>query len=456
MVSSMPRSVAVIGGGPAGLAAAEQLAGAGHRVIVLERMPTPARKLLMAGRGGLNITHGEPLEAFLGRYPEGRLLVEPSIRAFPPDALVDWCRGLGQETFKGSSGRVFPRAMKASPLLRAWLARLARLGVDVRARHTWVGWTEDGALAFTDAAGRHVAIRADATLLALGGASWPRLGSDGAWVPLLAARGIAVAPLRASNVGLRVAWSAHLVDRFAGTPLKRIAVSVGGVTARGEAVLTRTGLEGGAVYALSAPLRRALEASGGAPVRLSIDLRPDLALDDVMRRLSRPRAKQSAATFLRKTLSLSPLDIALLHEAAPGSALPHAGGSDPAAATPPGARLPASPAALAGLVKGLPVLVGGLAGLDRAISTSGGIRSDALDERLMLRDLPGVFAAGEMLDWDAPTGGYLLQATLSTARTAANGIVEWLAVADRPAAAPSDNGSRLELVSGEGIEPSTT
>jgi hypothetical protein len=397
-------TVAIIGGGPAGLIAAEHLSARGHAVTVYDRMPSLGRKFLLAGRGGLNLTHAEPLEVFLGRYREAAPILEPLIRAFDPAQLRDWCQGFGQETFVGSSGRVFPKAFKASPLLRAWLRRLEAQGVAWRPGHRWTGWTEAGALCFETAGGR-VEAAPDATILALGGASWPRLGSDGGWTATLSEKGVAVATLRPANAGVEAPWSAVLKERFAGAPLKRIALAIGGETALGEAVLTAEGLEGGAVYALSAPIRAALDRDGFA--LLSLDLRPDLGSEAVAARLSGGRKGESFANRLRKSLALAPVAVALLREA------------DRAAAD-------RSPAALAELIKALPVTVTGLRPIERAISTAGGVRLGELDGGLMLRRLPGVFCAGEMLDWEAPTGGYLLQACFATGLSAARGVEAWL------------------------------
>jgi uncharacterized flavoprotein (TIGR03862 family) len=330
------------------------------------------------------------------------------VEAFPPSALMEWADGLGAETFTGSSGRIFPKAMKASPLLRAWLERLAGQNVELRRGHRWTGWDEAGRLRFETATGEAALIAADATILALGGASWPRLGSDAAWVPILADAGIAITPLAPANAAAEVAFSPYFTARFAGAPLKRIAVSVGGETCRGEVVVTRTGLEGGAIYALSRPLRAALAESGASLPMLHIDLKPDLDAAAVASRIAARRGKGSLANHLRKTLRLSPAAIALLRE---GTA----------------AAFPAAAPDLARLIKAVPLTVTGIGGLDRAISTAGGVRLDAIDDTYMLKALPGVFVAGEMLDWEAPTGGYLLQATFSTAAAAANGALAWLA-----------------------------
>jgi uncharacterized flavoprotein (TIGR03862 family) len=386
------RAVAIIGAGPAGLMAAEAAARSGAVVTVFDHMPSPARKLLIAGRGGLNLTHSEPLERFLDRYGVSRARLEPVIRDFPPQALVAWCEGLGQATFIGSSGRVFPKAMKASPLLRAWLARLDGMGVALRSRHRWAGFTGDGALRFETPGGEALE-RPAATVLALGGASWPRLGSDGGWVRLLP--DCAIAPLRASNMGFAVAWSAHLRTRFAGAPLKRIALTFGDTTVRGEAVLTAGGIEGGAVYALSAPLREAIAAHGSATLR--IDLRPDVPRDEMARRLAMRPGAVSLSNHLRRAGGLPPVGIALVQEAL------HAG---------------ASRDDLAALVKALPMTLTAPFPIARAISSAGGLAWDEVDERLMLRRHPGIFACGEMLDWEAPTGGYLLQACFATGHAA--------------------------------------
>ncbi len=374
----------VIGAGPAGLMAAEELALAGHAVTVAEAKPSPARKFLMAGKSGLNLTKAEPPAAFAAAYGDQAGWLRPMLDDFGPEAVQDWARGLGQEVFTGSTGRVFPVAMKASPLLRAWLARLDGLGVVLRTRWRWTGWEED-ALAFDTPEGQRLE-RPDATLLALGGASWARLGSDAAWAPILAAKGVELAPFAPANFGLAVGWSPHMA-RHHGAPLKGIALSAGGLTSRGEAVISARGLEGGGLYPLSRPLR-----DGAA---LVLDLAPDLPLAEVAVRLARP-TRDTLSNRLRKALKLGPEKAALLQEFA--------------------RPLPADPDALARVVKALPVRHDGPRPMDEAISTAGGIRATALTPGLMLRALPGVFAAGEMLDWEAPTGGYLLTACLATGR----------------------------------------
>jgi len=401
-------NIAIIGAGPAGLMAAEVIARGGARVIVYDAMPSVGRKFLMAGRGGLNLTHSEPLPEFLGRYREAQARLKPAIAAFSPQALRDWSEALGQPTFVGSSGRVFPKAMKASPLLRGWLRRLDLMGVAFALRHRWTGWDDDGRLLFQTPEGPHV-VAAQATVLALGGASWPRLGSDGGWVATLAAKGIAVSPLRPANCGFAVAWSEIFRDRYEGQPLKGVALTFGARTVRGEAIVTRSGLEGGAIYALSADLREAIAQTGEAT--LYIDLRPDLAGSDLRTRLSVPRGKQSLSNVLRKAAQLSPVAIGLLQEAAIGA----------------GAKLATrSSAALAALIGAVPVRLNGVAPVARAISTAGGISFAELDEHFMIRRLPGIFAAGEMLDWEAPTGGYLLQASFATGAAAGRGVLKWL------------------------------
>jgi uncharacterized flavoprotein (TIGR03862 family) len=399
--------VAVIGGGPAGLIAAEVLGRAGIKVTVYDRMPSVGRKLLMAGRGGLNLTHSEEFERFVARYADARPQLEPLIGAFAPTDLRAWSEGLGQETFVGSSGRVFPKAFKASPLLRAWRQRLEGLGVRFALRHLWQGWDEEGRLIFTDAAGEPVQAQPAATILALGGASWPRLGSDGSWVELLAQRGIAGVTLRPANMGFTLPWSPFM-RRHEGEPLKRIALAFEGTTVRGEAIVTADGIEGGAVYALSARLRDAVERDGSA--LLHIDLRPDITQETLLRKLQSPRKGQSASTFLRKAAGLSPVGIALLREASPA--------------------LPTEPEALALLIKAVPLRLTGTKSLERAISTAGGVPFNELDDHLMLRRMPGVFVAGEMLDWEAPTGGYLLQATFATGIAAARGVLARLGIPD--------------------------
>lgn len=383
--------IAIIGAGPAGLIAADVLSAAGQRVVVYERMASVARKFLMAGRGGLNLTHSEPFEEFLPRYAEAAPKLKPILEAFPQTDLIAWANNLGADTFIGSSGRVFPKMMKASPLLRALLQRLSTQGVEIVTRATWLGWTDDGALRFSE----HAPVRAAQTLLALGGASWPRLGSDGSWRETLAARGVGVAPFRPSNAGFDVTWSEPM-RRFAGQPLKTIAVSHDGRRVRGEAMITTNGIEGGALYALSSTLR------DNTPTTVYIDLRPALSVEAVAEKLERAKASDSLASRLRKTLNLSPLAIALLHENGPPTRVRDA---------------------LAALIKAVPVRLTGAGGLERAISTAGGVTWDSVSDELELRAAPNTYVAGEMLDWEAPTGGYLLQASFATGVHAARAML---------------------------------
>ncbi len=401
------RNIAVIGGGPAGLIAAERLSAQGHRVDLFERMPTLGRKFLMAGRGGLNLTHAEPLEAFLGRYSPVAEPLAAAIRVFDPGALQAWAQGLGQPTFIGSSGRVFPEAMKASPLLRAWIARLTAQGVRFHLRHEMRGVAAGGALRIAAPQGERL-VTADAAVLALGGASWPRLGANGDWTSWLDAP---LAPFEAANAGVAIAWSA-VMKRHAGTPLKRIALSLGAAKAAGEAagevVITKQGLEGGAVYALSRPLRAALAKDGA--VRLIIDLKPGFRAEWIAYRLSSARAKDSLASRLRKAAGLQPNGVSLVFEAALAEGIDRKDYDS-----------------IAGLVRALPLRVTGLGGLERAISSAGGVRWAGMDGNFMLKNRPGVFLAGEMLDWEAPTGGYLLQACFATGLAAAEGALRWLA-----------------------------
>jgi uncharacterized flavoprotein (TIGR03862 family) len=406
--SSKRHRAAVIGGGPAGLMAAEVLAQSGAEVVVHDAMPSVGRKFLLAGRGGLNLTHSETLASFLSRYGEAEPNLREAIAAFPPDALRAWADALGQETFVGSSGRVFPKAMKASPLLRAWLAKLRALGASFKMRHRWIGWDDDGKLLFESSEGR-VAESPDVTVLALGGASWPRLGSDGVWTAYLREKSVDLAPLKPSNCGFVANWSDVFAERFAGQPLKSIGLSFGGQAVRGEAIITRRGLEGGGIYALSAPLRETIATGDEAILR--VDLRPDTSHAMLERKLGAQRAKQSLSTWLRKATGLSPPAIGLLHEAAAAG----------------GVRISETSAAdLALLIKAVPVRLIAPAPIERAISSAGGIRFSELDRHFMLHTMPGVFAAGEMLDWEAPTGGYLLQACFATGAAAGRGALAWL------------------------------
>jgi uncharacterized flavoprotein (TIGR03862 family) len=401
------RNVSIIGAGPAGLFAAEIIARAGHRVTIYERMPSPARKFLLAGRGGLNLTHSEPLENFLERYGGDAKKVRTAVEAFPPARLIEWANGLGAQTFIGTSGRVFPREMKASPLLRAWLRRLNELGVEIKTRHRWTGFASGDKLLFETPEGT-ITVKPDAALFALGGASWPKLGSDGLWADAFRSAGIPITPLTSANCGVLISWSDIFKSRFEGTALKRIAITVGGSTTRGEAIVTRGGLEGGAIYALIPRIRAALGSR--ADITLSVDLKPDIERTVLAERLAKPRAKETLTNFLRKATHLDPAALALLREAGP--------------------TLPEGSDALAARIKAVSLRVSGLASLDRAISTAGGANWSGLNDDLMAETRPGIFVAGEMLDWEAPTGGYLLQATFATAAKAANGLLSWLKGSD--------------------------
>ncbi len=402
--------VAVIGGGPAGLMAAEAAAAAGTRVALFDAMPSAGRKFLLAGRGGLNLTHSEPFDRFLGRYGDDAAFLARALDAFGPDQVRAWAAGLGVATFVGSSGRVFPTDFKAAPLLRAWLRRLDGLGVHRHPRHRWLGWDAAGQLRFATPGGE-IAVTAAATVLALGGASWPHLGSDGAWTGLLAGRGIEPAPLLPANCGFDAAgggpgglgWSPPL-RRFAGTPLQPVGLAFAGRSLRGELVLTETGVEGGAVYALSAALRDAIARDGGAT--LVLDLKPDWSEERLRLELARPHGSRSLSSHLARAVGLHGAAAALVREVLPRQAV-------------------ADPAALAAALNGLPLRLTAPRPLAEAISTAGGLRFADLDDGLMLRALPGVFAAGEMLDWEAPTGGYLLTACLATGRTAGAAAAAW-------------------------------
>lgn len=396
--ASPPPSVAIIGAGPAGLFAAEILSARGCRVQVFDRMPSVGRKLLMAGRSGLNLTHSEPLDRFLSRYGKARNWLEPAISTFPPSALMEWAEGLGQVCFSGSSGRVFPTAMKASPLLRAWLQRLTEQGVQIHTRYRFMGW--DGATLLFETADGQTSVRADATILTMGGASWSRLGSDGRWADFMTGE---TAPFAPANCGFLPDWPADFAARHEGSVLHSVGLSFGTQQTRGDLTITSRGLEGSALYALSADLRDRITAEGRAI--LTLDLRPTLSVDDVLKRLLAQRERESQSNRLRKALSLDAPSRDLLKSATPKDA---------------------TQLQLAQTIKALPLPLIGMDALDRAISTAGGVRQDAVDERFMLKSRPSVFVAGEMLDWEAPTGGYLLQGCFSTAHAAANGVLGWL------------------------------
>jgi uncharacterized flavoprotein (TIGR03862 family) len=386
--------------------AAEVLAGAGVQVTVVERMPTVGRKLQVAGRGGLNLTHSEPIEAFLDRYGPARAWLKPAVEGFGPDDLRAWSDGLGQPTFVGTSGRVFPEALRATALLRAWLARLTAAGVEIRTRQTWLGWDDGGALVLRGPDGATTLLRADATVLALGGASWPRTGSDGSWVGVLDAVGVPVVPLRPANCGFVVGWSDVFAGRFEGQPLKDVALVHGSSRARGDVVITRDGIEGGPVYAIGAALRTTLER--GERALVLVDLLPGATDAEVRDRLARRRPRDTTTTGLRRA-GLAPVAIGLLREVTAN-------------------HVPREVPALVALLRAVPIEPTATRPIERAISTAGGVALDAVDEHGMLRSRPGTFVAGEMLDWEAPTGGYLLQAAFSTGVAAARGVLRWLEV----------------------------
>ena len=391
---------AVIGAGPAGLMAAEAMARAGLRVTVFEHMPSVGRKFLMAGRGGLNLTHSDPLEVFLKRYAGAAAWLGDAVEQFPPNELRAWADHHDEETFVGSSGRVFPGSFKASPLLRSWLRELGDLGVVLKTRMYWTGWTVSGGLGFSDGSN----IDADVCVLALGGASWPRLGTDGNWVSVLAGRGIEITPLVASNAGVTCDWSEVTVQRYAGVPLKRVAVTVAGRTVRGEAMISQSGMEGSVIYAVSRELREQLQTQNCCSVLL--DLRPDLDAGQLAARLAKVPRKQSLANKLRKGAGLSPQAISVWRDCVQRQVFE-------------------TDEALAGSIKATVLYVTGMQPIDRAISTAGGIAASEIDANFMLRQLPGVFVCGEMLDWDAPTGGYLLQACFSTGRAAGKNAAQF-------------------------------
>ena len=389
--------------------AAEAASAGGAQVELYDALPSVGRKFLLAGKGGLNLTHAEPSESFLSRYGARREQIAPLLRSFGPEALRAWARNLGIETFVGSSGRIFPTDLKAAPLLRAWLRRLRQVGVQFHVRYRWYGWDEQGALRFLTPQGNRV-VQMDAVVLALGGGSWPMLGSDGTWVSLLAKCGIPIAPLRPANCGFDIDWSEHLREKFAGHPVKSVAVTMTNakgvsVWQQGEFVITETGVEGGVIYVVSARLRDEIQAKGAAI--LYLDLAPDRDLPRLIKDLSQPRGKRTMATHLQRRANITGVKAALLREVVPKQSF-------------------ADPARLAAAIKALPLRLVAPRPLEEAISTAGGVAFEALDARLMIRNLPGVFCAGEMLDWEAPTGGYLLTACFASGRAAGAGAVAWL------------------------------
>jgi uncharacterized flavoprotein (TIGR03862 family) len=401
---TLSQTIAIIGGGPSGLMAADKLSQAGLHVIIYDRMPSMGRKFLLAGRGGLNLTHSEDFETFQTRYYEASYHLHAALSAFNSSDLRAWCHDLGQKTFIGSSGRVFPDCFKTSPLLRVWLEKLQKQGVIFKPRHSWTGWDNDDQLIFSSPQGEH-RTKPNATVLALGGASWPRMGSDGGWVNILSSQGVDTSPLRPANCGFNVNWSAFFAAKFQGHPLKRIGLTFGDKTIRSEAVITTSGIEGSGMYALSNLIREAVTQT--SPQTLYIDLCPDLVLHQLIQKLSTRKQGISLSNYLRKAINLAPVTVALLREAYPQN-------------------LNQEPTELTKALKNLPILIQSPTSLERAISTAGGIKFSEVDDYFMLHKKPNVFVAGEMLDWEAPTGGYLLQASFATGVRAAQGIIKHL------------------------------
>jgi len=400
----MSHQVKIIGGGPAGLMAAEVLLKRGAQVALYEAMPSPGRKFLVAGKGGLNLTHSEPREDFLSRYGARRPQIEPLLELFGPNEVREWARELGVETYIGSSGRVFPKEMNAGPLLKAWLEKLRAKGLQIYTRHKWLGWSIDNSLLFKTPDGE-IKEKTDAVILALGGGSRPELGSDGGWIPILKEHNVKIAPLRPANCGFDVHWTPYFCDKFQGKPLKSVAITFKGQRKLGEFIITENGVEGSLIYAISAQLRDEIEVNGRAIIEL--DLTPDWTLKEVTEKLSRPRGSHSTSKHLKRTVKISGVKSGLLWEF-----IPKENFSDPKR--------------LASAIKSLPIPLIAPRPLEEAISSAGGVTFEALDEHLMLRAVPGVFCAGEMLDWEAPTGGYLLTACFASGYTAALGALDWL------------------------------
>jgi uncharacterized flavoprotein (TIGR03862 family) len=411
MIESNTPRIAVVGGGPAGLMAAEIACSQGASVNLYDGLASVGRKILIAGKGGLNLTHSEPFERFVGRYRERSGEVRGWLQGFDADALRQWAAGLGIATMVGSSGRVFPADLKAAPLVRGWVRRLREQGVRFHTQHYWTGWDPSGALRFRHD-GHETMAHADATVLALGGASWPKLGSDGCWLPLLRESGVAVAELTPANCGFECAWSPHFRERHAGQPVKPVAIAIdGGPALQGEFVVTAHGVEGSLLYALSAPLRDAIAATGSATIQL--DLAPGRSHEQLQQALQRPRGRRSLSEHLRRNCALEGVRLGLLYEVL-------------------GRELMHEPSRLVAAIKSLPLRLERTRPIEEAISSAGGVRFEAMDERSMLSALPGVFCAGEMIDWEAPTGGYLLTACLASGRHAALGALEWLAEQAQP------------------------
>jgi len=400
------KTVAIIGAGPAGLMAAEVLSQNHVKVDMYDSMPSVGRKFLMAGKSGLNLTHSEPIEQFAARYGARRKWIEPMLKEFGANEIRSWAHELGIETFVGTSGRVFPVGMKASPLLRAWMKRLQENGATIHARHKWVGWSKDGSLRFDTEQGEKV-VKADVVILALGGGSWRRLGSDGAWVHWLEQAGVKIEALKSSNCGFDVAWSSHFKQKYHGHPVKSVLLSFESFRQQGEFVITKHGVEGSLIYACSARVRDAIEARGMASIQL--DLVPYLSRDNVLKKLSIPRGSKTMASHLEKTIGIKGVKAGLLREFVSKSDF-------------------GNMERLAEAIKNLSIPLIAARPLDEAISSAGGVAFEELDQRLMLKKIPGVFCAGEMLDWEAPTGGYLLTACFASGRVAGQGALKWLDV----------------------------